>query len=182
MIYDVCIEALELFCVFDLKGTRTDVATRVAPLRLELPNSPNTATRSNDVTLCWVGPTQWILRASLTAENRLLPQLQPDVSEGMTSAVEISDTLQFFSVRGNEADSVLAVCCPLDLHGTAFPSDAATFTELLGIKALLLRVVDGFEFAVDRSYGDFVDDNLHRILGTPLTVEHTGQAAKTVDL
>ena len=182
MIYDVSIEALELFCVFDLKGARTDVAARLAPLRLTLPSSPNTATRSDDMMLCWVGPTQWILRASPIAEQRLMPQLQPDVSDGMTSAVEISDTLQFFSIRGNDAENVLAVCCPLDLHRTAFPSDAATFTELLGIKALLLRVTAGYEFAVDRSYGDFVDDRLHRILGTPLTIDHAGQAPTAIDL
>ncbi len=176
MIYDVRIEALELSCVFDLKGTPTEVAARLLPLRLTLPNSPNTATQSDDMMLCWVGPAQWILRAPLAMEPQLTSRLQHLVGDDVTPAVEISDTLQFFSIRGIDADNVLAVCCPLDLHPTTFPSNAVSFTEFLEIKALLLRVSDGFEFAVDRSYGDFVNDNLHRILGTPLAIDHAGQA------
>ncbi len=176
MIYDVSIETLELFCVFDLKGARAAIASRIAGLQIVLPESPNALATSGDMVLCWVGPTQWILRASEAAEQQLILELQPNVSDGNTSVVEVSDMLQFFSVRGRDADDVLAVCCPFDTHLTAFPDNAATFTEFLGTKALLLRVNDGYQFAVERSYADFIDDNLHRILGVPLPVDHAGRA------
>ena len=84
--------------------------------------------------------------------------------------------LQFFSVQGRDVDEVLAICCPLDFHLEAFRGDTATFTEFLGTKALLLRVADAYQLAVERSYADFINDNLHRILGTPLPVDHAGQA------
>jgi sarcosine oxidase subunit gamma len=175
MIYDVTLETLDLFCVFDLKGSRSGITSLVAPLGIVPPEKPNTGTRSGDMALCWVGPTQWILRAPEAAELQLLQQLQVEDGDENTSAVEVSDMFQFFSVCGRDADDVLAVSCPLDTHVTAFPANAVTFTELFGTKALLLRVTDGYHFAVDRSYADFVNDLLHRILGTPLPVNHAGR-------
>jgi sarcosine oxidase subunit gamma len=176
MIYDACIEALDLSCVFDLKGMRTDIRSRLAGLPINLPEGPNTLSRSGEITLCWVGPAQWILRAPGTSEQQLMRMLEPNISDGKTSVVEVSDMLQFFAVRGRDADDVLAVCCPLDIHPTRFPENAVTFTELSGTKALLLRDTDGFQFAVDRSYADFIEDNLHRVLGTPLPIDHAGRA------
>ncbi len=176
MIYDVDIEMLEHFCVFDLKGAPEEIAILVASLHLTPPGNPCTATRSEEMLLCWIGPAQWILRAPQSMAPQLTQELQANGSNDTTSSVEISDMLQFFSARGSDADEILAVCCPLDTHQTAFPSNAATFTELLGTKALLLREIDGFQFAVDRSYADFINDNLHRVLGTPLPVDHAGRA------
>ncbi|MGI9258202.1 MAG: sarcosine oxidase subunit gamma [Gammaproteobacteria bacterium] len=175
MIYDVSIETLDRYCVFDLKGTRTDMASRLAGLAITLPESANTLSRSGDIVSCWIGPTQWILLAPETTGHELVRKLQPNVSDAKTSVVEISDMLQFFAVHGRDADEVLSVCCPLDTHPTAFPKNAVTFTELSGTKALLLRDTDGFQFAVDRSYADFIDDILHRILGTPLPIDHAGR-------
>jgi heterotetrameric sarcosine oxidase gamma subunit len=176
MIYDVSIEMLDLFCVFDLKGKRSHIASVLASIPINLPESSNTATTSGDMVLCWVGPTQWILRASQAAEQKLMLEFQLNCSERNTSVVDISDMLQFFSVQGRDVDEVLAICCPLDFHLEAFRGDTATFTEFLGTKALLLRVADAYQFAVERSYADFINDNLHRILGTPLPVDHAGQA------
>ena len=175
MIYDVNLETLELFSVFDLKGSPSSITSIVAPLGIVPPERPNTATISGDMALYWVGPTQWLLRAPEAAEQQLIQQLQMEDCEKNTSIVEVSDMFQFFSVRGRDAEDVLAVCCPLDTHLTAFPANAVTFTELFGTKALLLRVTDGYHFAVDRSYADFVNDLLHRSLGTPLPVDHVGR-------
>jgi sarcosine oxidase subunit gamma len=175
MIYDVAIEMLEPLCVFDLKGSRSSIASRLASVQIVPPESPNTATISGKMALCWVGHTQWILRAPDAAAQQLTRDLQANDSEGNTSIVNVSDMLQFFSVSGRDADDILAISCPLDTHLTAFPDNAVTFTELFGTKALLLRVTDGYHVAVDRSYADFVNDLLHRVLGTPLPVNHAGR-------
>ena len=182
MIYDVSIERLKLFCVFDLKGSRTDIASCLAKLQIVPPEIPNTAEIFGNVALCWVGQKHWILRAPQTESEVLTLKLQSnDRKEGNTSIVEVSDMLQFFSIRGPDADDVISVCCALDTHSTIFPHNAATFTEIFGTKALLfrdaLRDGEGFQIAVDQSYADFIDDNLHRVLGTPLEVDHAGHAA-----
>lgn len=187
MIYNVSIERLELFSVFDLKGSRTDIASRLAKLRIVPPEMPNTAAIVGNVLLCRVGPKHWILRAPQSEADALALGFQSDdIKEGNTSIVEVSDMLQFFSIRGTDANDVIAVCCAVDTHSTTFPHNAATFTEIFGTKALLLRDDfpdgEGFQIAVDRSYADFIDDNLHRILGTPLKVDHAGQPAQTSNL
>ena len=43
-----------------------------------------------------------------------------------------------------------------------FDETSVTFTEAFGLKALVRRVDDGFEFAVERSFGDMVADYLTR--------------------
>ncbi len=187
MIYNVSIERLELFCVFDLKGSRADIASRLAKIRIVPPEIPNTSVTVGNVVLCWVGQKHWILRAPQTEADGLALEIQ---SKGKTEAnisiVEISDMLQFFSIRGLDATDVIVVCCALDTHSTTFPHNAVSFTELFGTRALLLRDVltdgEGFQIAVDRSYADFIEDNLHRILGTPLNVNHAGSSAQTRNL
>ncbi len=176
MIYDVSIEMLDLFCVFDLKGKRSHIASLLTSLSINLPESSNTVTTSGDMVLCWVGPMQWILRAPQAAEQKLALEFQLNGSGRNTSVVDISDMLQFFSVQGRDVDEVLAICCPLDFHVKTFRDNTATFTEFLGTKALLFRVADIYQLAVERSYADFINDNLHRILGTPLPVDHAGRA------
>jgi sarcosine oxidase subunit gamma len=183
MIYCVNIERLELFCVFDLKGSRTDITSLLTKLKIVPPETPNTAAIFGNVALYWIGPQHWILRAPQTEADALTVEFQTsDIKEGNTSIVEVSDMLQFFSIRGADANEVIAVCCTLDAHSTTFPHNAVTYTEIFGTKALLSRDAfadgEGFQIAVDRSYADFIDDNLHRILGAPLEVNHAGRAAE----
>ena len=52
MIYDVRIEMLELFCVFDLKGARPHIESFLTNLPINLPESANTAATFGDKVLC----------------------------------------------------------------------------------------------------------------------------------
>jgi heterotetrameric sarcosine oxidase gamma subunit len=179
MIYDVSINQLELFCVFDLKGSRTDISPCLARLNALPPETPNTMVVSENITLCWVGPTRWILLAPHSEEEYLISEFEmKDSSEHDVSTVEISDTLQLFSIQGRDADDILAICCPIDIHMTTFADNAVTYTEMFGTKVLVLRDTHGFQIAVERSYADFINDSLHRILGKPLPVNHAGRPAR----
>ncbi|MFL2547046.1 MAG: sarcosine oxidase subunit gamma family protein [Candidatus Rariloculaceae bacterium] len=180
MIYDVDIAKLELSCVLNIQGAPADVVSLLSSRGISLPEKPNTAALARGMAIYWVGPTQWILRAPEALEEQLLQELQSDPSNGNTSVVDISDTLQFFSVTGRDADDVLSVCCPLDIHRTVFPANAVTYTEIVSTKALLLRIPDGYEFAVDRSYADFANDSMHRILGTTQPVNHAGRPSPQI--
>lgn len=182
MIYDVRIEMLELFCVFDLKGARPHIESLLTSLPINLPESANTAATFGDMVLCWVAPTQWILRIPQESEQKLALESQLNGSERNVSVVEVSDMLQFFSVSGRDVDEVLATCCPLDFDLTVFRDNTATFTEFLGTKALLLGVADTYQFAVERSYVDFINDNLNRVLGAPLPVDHAGREPYELDI
>jgi sarcosine oxidase subunit gamma len=65
-------------------------------------------------------------------------------------------------VSGVGAKDIMAIASPLDFYETKFRENSVTFSEVFGIKALIKRVENGFEFGADQSYGDMVEDYLHK--------------------
>ena len=78
------------------------------------------------------------------------------------SIVLVSDTLTFFRISGPDADQIIKIASPLDIHPTVFPCNGASYTQVFGIKGLVIRNTDGFEIAVESSYADMIDDFLRR--------------------
>ena len=70
--------------------------------------------------------------------------------------VLVSDAYTFFTVTGNQADEILAIASPLDIRLTNFPENAATYSELFGIRSLIMRRQNGYLIAVERSYTDMI--------------------------
>jgi sarcosine oxidase subunit gamma len=114
------------------------------------------------MTLLFLGPDHWLLRADLETEDALTTALRPDGAPPEISIVRVSDTLAFFRITGPGAPDILAIGCPLDLHERSFGQVAATFTEVFGLKALVTRCEGGFDVAVDRSLAAMVADCLAR--------------------
>ncbi|MDX6751471.1 sarcosine oxidase subunit gamma family protein [Geminicoccaceae bacterium 1502E] len=168
MSYDVTIRRQELAALVDLKGRPEDVAAAVAWAALPLPDLPNSRTRAGDKELYWVGPDQWLLRGPLAAETDLLRQVQTTDAARRLSVVQVSDVYAFFGVFGRDAAEILAVASPLDIHPSAFPQNASTFTDAFGLKTLVIRRADGFELAVERSFAEMAADYLQRVAAVPL--------------
>ena len=61
---------------------------------------------------------------------------------------------------GADAARIMSIICPLAPHPSVFADTRLTFCEVLGLKALVSRTLEGFEIAVDQSFGDFVADCL----------------------
>ncbi|MCV6591321.1 MAG: sarcosine oxidase subunit gamma [Silicimonas sp.] len=161
MAYDVEILRLSPFALFDLKGA-AEALEDWAPELSGLPGDPNALARNGEVLHCHVGPQHWLLRAPLEEENRLDAALRPNTAPPEISLVRVSDTLTFFRLTGPDAGEVLSIGCPLDLLPGVFGDTAVSFTELFGLKALVLRCAGGFEIAVEQSYGDMIADYLAR--------------------
>ena len=163
MPYDAQIDRLPPFALFDLKGPG-DALTAWASDLPDLPATPNTLTRNGDDLLCFTGPNRWLLRAPLDREDALETALRPTEAPPEMSIVRISDTLTFFRLTGPDAAQVLSIGCPLDIHPKAFGPNAVTYTEFFGVKALLLRCEDGFDCAIEQSFGDMIADYLARAM------------------
>ncbi len=159
MSYDVKIERQTLNALFDLKGDPEVVQNWV---ETSLPSRPNTRAMQEAFEVYYIGRNHWIVRASLELEEVLEAQLKPTDCPADISIVRVSDTLTFFRVTGPQAADVMAIACPLDLHVTAFDDDAVTYSEVFGLKALVMRCEGGFEFGVEQSFGDMVQDYLTR--------------------
>lgn len=164
-IYDCRVQRMDLQTLIDLKGQANDVLPRLQSLGLADPPVQRVSA-SGSLRLLRPAPWHWLLRAPLEQEDALLNCLLKHApSADDTLIVPVSDAYTWFALQGGEARELMAVACPLDLDPNVFAADGATFTEAFGLKALLWRSVDGFELAVERSYGPMVADWLARIQG-----------------
>ena len=164
MAYQATIEKQGLSTIFDIKGDASAVAKRLSQLGLTLPASANMSIEKDGQHLCWIGETQWLLLAPAEKEAQLLDSLVPHDPALDCRIVPVSDAYSFFSVRGNQADDILAIASPLDIRRINFPDNAASYTELFGIRGLVLRRQNGYSVAVERSYADMVSVYFNKVL------------------
>ena len=163
MPYDAQIKRLPPYALFDLKGPSEVLSDWCASLP-SFPEKTNTLSHENGSDLCHIGPERFILRAPIENEDGLIETLRPEPAPPEISIVLISDTLTFFRITGPDATKVVSIGCPLDLHDSAFAEDAVTNTEFFGVKAMILRCNDGFEIAIEQSFGDMIADYLARAM------------------
>jgi len=154
--YQATIKKQGLSAIFDIKGDASAVAKRLSQLGFSLPENRNTAIEKDGQHLCWIGKTHWLLLAPMEKEAQLLDSLAPHDPALDCRIVLVSDAYSFFSVRGNQADDILAIASPLDIRPINFPESAATYSELFGIRGLIMRRLKGYLIAVERSYADMI--------------------------
>ena len=164
MSYDVTIQRCGLTALFDLKGATDAVGAWVGDALPPFPDRPNHRTEKDGLDLFFIGRDHWIIRAPLDQEEALEARLKPTGCPADISIVRVSDTMTFFRVTGPDAAQIMAIACPLDLHDSVFDPDAVTYSEVFGLKALVMCCQDGFEFAVEQSFADMIDDYLARAL------------------
>lgn len=162
MSYDVKIERRSLMALFDLKGAPDAVSKWVGDALPVLPDRPNTRAEKDSTELFFIGRDHWVTRAPLAQEDALEAKLKPTGCPADISIVRVSDTMTFFRITGPDADQVMAIASPVDLHDSVFGPDAVTYTEVFGLKALVMRCRDGIEFAVEQSFADMIDDFMTR--------------------
>ena len=164
MRYDVTCKQAGLSALFDLKGPQADLWGWAGDHLPPMPARPNSLTRRGERSRYHIGPRHLLLRTGIAEEEALERALGPAAAPPQISIVRISDTLTFFAVTGRDADQVMAIACPLDLHPAVFGADAVSHTEAFGLKAMVLRCEGGFECAVEQSHGDMMQDYLNRAL------------------
>ncbi len=164
MSYDATITRVGAMALFDLKGAQTDLAEWAGEVLPPFPTTPNTAGQKGDAELLHVGRNHWLLRAPLECESEFEMALRPEIAPPEISVVRVSDTQTFFSVTGPDADQIMSIASPLDVHPSVFPENGATFSEAFGLKALILRQPEGFWLAVEQSFGDMIEDYLARTM------------------
>ena len=59
---------------------------------------------------------------------------------------------------------IMKIASPLDFDFSIFKENYVTFSEVFGIRALIKRRDDGFEFGVDQSFGNMISDYLARTI------------------
>ena len=135
--------------VFDLKGHSDDILHRFEPASL----------------VYRVAPQHWLVRTTLDQESRLFAHLTEAPCASDTLIINVSDAYVFIKIDGPEADQLIAIASPIDAWAMPVGAAGATFTEVFGQKALLIRQPKGFEIAVERSYSHLLLDYFSRVNG-----------------
>jgi heterotetrameric sarcosine oxidase gamma subunit len=160
--YDIQIRKLELNAVIELQGEERSIADWVKGDLPVFPDKPNTSNSRGNLDLYWIAPERWLLRSDIENEDRILEMTNPGAAPVEISIVQISDTLKFFEIIGPEAGEIISIACPIDNHISAFPENGVSYTNIFGIKGILIRVKNGFEIAVESSFADLISDYLQR--------------------
>ncbi len=164
MAYDVKIQRKLLNALFDIKGSISEVKFHLKEYINSFPSEPNSYISQGNWKILYVGPNHWILMAPISEEQQLVSSLRPYDCPASISIVLISDTLTFFYIDGPDAVDIMSIASPLNLNIDSFTPETATFSEIFGLKALIFRHGDGYQFAVDQSFGDMVSNYLDLII------------------
>jgi len=160
MTYDVKIQRKLLNALFDIKGSIRDVKSHLKEHIKSFPIEPNSYISEGNWKILYVGPNHWILMAPIAEEEALVSSLRPYDCPASISIVLISDTLTFFCIDGPDAFDIMSIASSLNLNADVFTPQTATFSDIFGLKALIIRDGDGYQFAVDQSFGEMVSNYL----------------------
>ena len=164
MTYSVNISRSGLNAVIELQGGKKAISRWLKNDLPPLPDKPNSASEHDGLMLYWVSAERWLLRSVIDNEDRMLEITRLDSAPAEISIVLVSDTLCFFEISGADADDIISIACPMDLHLDAFAQNGVSYTYIFGIKGLLIRSGKNYEIAIESSHADMIDDYFSRAL------------------
>lgn len=102
-----------------------------------LPGQPNTAARSGDLDVLWLGPDEWLVVVPAVAPQALERSLRLALGTQDGAVVDVSAHRTVIELSGPRAGEVLAKGCSLDLHPSIFPQGRCA-QVLLALAPVLL--------------------------------------------
>lgn len=126
-----------------------------------LPLDPNIITEGEDLTVCWMGPDEWLLILPPGAQTRCVADLSQALGEHHASAVDTTGGYTLVNVAGARRRELLAKGCTLDLHPRSFSPGQCAQTNLGKAGVLLIPRGDAsdaqsFDVVVRRSFADYL--------------------------
>lgn len=145
----------------NLRGEHENAAFSSAvqeALGVSLPVEPNTFGEAQEITVCWLGPDEWLVITPPDKGGDIAMDLQDALQEHFATVTEVSGGYTTIRLGGERARELLAKGCTLDLHPRAFGAGRCAQT-LLAKAPLLLRQIDDvpiFALTVRRSFADYL--------------------------
>jgi len=121
---------------------------------IRLPSAIGMLLRDAVVDAFRIGPDECLLRFGIAHEEDMLAQLRLAMGDAQVAIALVSDASVGFDVTGEDASSVLAQGCPLDLD--RLNADACARTLLGRVPMLVARIEGGFALWVERSHASHV--------------------------
>jgi sarcosine oxidase subunit gamma len=145
----------------NLRGRSGNTGFQAATLKVlgcEPPSAPNTVVDSGDYRIYWLGPDEWLIMTAAGQQDELKASLHKALSGVFSSVVDNTSGLTTLHITGDNAATLLATDCPLDLHPREFKAGQCAQTRLAKAGMTLSPLVDeaGFEVIIRRSFADYL--------------------------
>ena len=145
----------------DLRGDPADPAfldVVSAVLGCGLPLKPNTVAEAGDVTVCWLGPDEWLVLTPPGAEGDMVARLRDGLQGTHSAVVDVTGNRALIRISGTAARDVLAKGCSLDLHPRGFkPGDCAqTLIARCGVILHQRDDVPSYDLLPRRSFAEYL--------------------------
>ena len=130
-------------------------------LGVSIPVAPNTIAEGEDITVCWMGPDEWLIILRPGDQTRCVADLSQAIGEHHASAVDTTGGYTLVNVAGARRRELLAKGCTLDLHPRSFSPGQCAQTNLGKAGVLLIPRGDAsdaqsFDVIVRRSFADYL--------------------------
>ena len=140
---------------FVLRGRAPALAAAMSCLGMEPPPALR-AQQSQERSLLWLGPDEYLLLAPPDQAGTLAETLEQAMAPYPHSLVDVSDRQLGFEVSGSPVEAVLNAGCPLDLSIRAFPVGMCTRTVFAKSEITLWRRDEpSFHIEVWRSFAPY---------------------------
>lgn len=139
----------------------SDVAQRLAAVTGGLPAGSGAVAGQGDVSVLWLGPSEFLVVAPTEAHESLggglIPALRDALGSDAGQVVDLSANRTTFELKGPRARAVLEKGCSLDLHPRVFKTGTAFSTEIANIPAGLWKTgEDTFRIFPRASFAEFL--------------------------
>ena len=142
---------------FVLRGRPDAVAAAGSALGFALPQDACRAASAGARHALWLGPDEWLILAPTGETKTLFAALESAMAEHPHALVDVSARQVGLALDGPDAETTLAVGCPLDLDIAAFPIGMCTRTVLAKAQIVLWRTGETmFHLEVWRSFAAYV--------------------------
>lgn len=125
---------------------------------IDIPAKANTWTGDAATSALWLGPNEWLLIAPDGKNAALCASLRQALAGTHHSVVDVSASRTIIEISGNDARTVLAKGCPLDLHASSFTAGQCA-QSLLAKSQAIFQCIEArpvFRLLVRNSFAAYV--------------------------
>ena len=145
----------------NLRGSTSEIGFLTAAagaLWSRIPREPNTVTQSDEKTIAWLGPDEWLVIVPPDQREGLAEMLEKALAGLHVSVNDISSGQTIIRLRGTRARDLLSKGCPIDLHPRAFGPAQCAQSHIAKSNALIIQVDEEpiYDIVVRRSFADYL--------------------------
>lgn len=140
-------------------GAFTDGVAKA--LEVTLPIEPNTIVERDGLTVCWLGPDEWMAITPPDGETDTAASLHDALGDLHVAVTDYTGYYTMVNLEGPHARDLLAKGCTLDLHPRAFMPGRCAQTNVAKATGLLVprlnrHGLQSFDVVVRRSFADYL--------------------------